>query len=124
MMAELGITCPAPTTSAGTGAIAVDKRILVRTGGCFETDTPLSLESPGAGWAVSGDFITYSGGSEFTGTSQVFHNGDLLQTAAASGTGCDVYFVSASGSTIAFGFNIDENDIIQVWKFDAVTTSG
>ena len=123
MMAELGITCPASTTSAGTGTIELDKRSLRRTGGCFEADTPLSLESPGPGWAVSGDLITYSGGGEFTGTSQVFHNGDLLQTAATSGTGCDVYFVAASGSEIAFGFNIDMNDIIQVWKF-AATSSG
>jgi hypothetical protein len=116
-MAELGITCPRSTASSGSGTIELDKRILVRTGGCFEKDTPLSLDSPGPGWAVSGDLVTYSGGNEFTGTSQVFHNGDLQQTAATSGTGCDVYFVSASGSTIAFGFNIDKNDAIQVWKF-------
>jgi len=123
-MAELGITCPVSSTaSAGSGTIELDKRSLLRTGGCFEADTPLSLESPGPGWAVSGDLITYSGSAEFTGTSQVFYNGDLLQTAASSGTGCDVYFVSASGSEIAFGFNIDTNDIIQVWKF-AATSSG
>lgn len=122
-MAELGITCPVSSTASGSGTIELDKRGLLRTGGCFEADTPLSLENPGPGWTVSGDLITYSGGAEFTGTSQVFHNGDLLQTAAASGTGCDVYFVSASGSEIAFGFNIDMNDIIQVWKF-AATTSG
>lgn len=122
-MAELGFTCPASTTSAGTGTIELDKRSLIRTGGCFEADTPLSLETPGPGWSVSGDEITYSGGSEFTGTSQVFYNGSLLQSAATSGTGCDVYFVSASGSTIAFGFNIDTNDSIQVWKFAASGTA-
>lgn len=120
-MAELGFTCPGNTTSAGTGTIGLDKRILIRTGGCFEADTPLSLDSPGAGWSVSGDLVTYSGGNEFTGTSQVFHNGDLQQTAATSGTGCDVYFVSASGNTISFGFNIDTNDAIQVWKFAAAS---
>jgi hypothetical protein len=123
-MAELGITCPAPTSAGtGTGAVELDQRSLRRTGGCFEADTPLSLESPGPGWVVTGDLITYSGAGEFTTSSQVFHNGDLLQTAASSGTGCDVYFVSASGSTIAFGFNIEENDIVQVWKFAASGTA-
>ncbi len=119
-MAELGITCPAPTTSAGTGTIELDKRSLLRTGGCFEADTPLSLNSPGAGWQVSGDLLTYSGATEFVNTSQVFHNGDLLQTATSSGTGCDVYFVSASG-TIAFEYRIKINDVVQVW---GVTSSG
>lgn len=124
-MAELGFTCPRTTANGGSGSgtIDLDKRTLRRTGGCFESNTSVDLNSPGAGWVVSGDVVTYSGGSEFTGTSQVFHNGDLLQTAATSGTGCDVYLATASGSEIAFGFNIEENDIVQVWKF-AATTSG
>jgi len=54
-------------------------------------------------------------------TSQVFHNGDILLTTTATGTGCDVEFLSVSGSTVGFGFNIDENDIIQVWKFAAAS---
>ncbi len=121
-MAELGFTCPPPTTSAGTGTIDVDKQILVRTGGCFENGTPLSLENPGAGWSVSGAILTYSGADEFVNTSQTFHNGDLLVSSTTSGNGCDVQFVSASGSVVAFGFNIDENDVVQVWKF--APTSG
>lgn len=125
-MAELTLTCPRTTSSAGTSSIDLDRRVIIRTGGCFEADTPLSLEMPGPGWAVSGDLITYSGGSEFQQTSQVFVNGMIQQTALSSGTGCDVYFVSASGSQIAFDYNLDENDVIQVWKFAAsgTTTSG
>jgi hypothetical protein len=75
------------------------------------------LESPGVGWVATGDLVTYSGGEEFVNTSQVFHNGDILVPTTATGTGCDVEFVSASGSYVSFGFNIDENDVLQVWKF-------
>jgi len=127
-MSELSLTCPRSTATGGSGAgsIDLDRRVIVRTGGCFEADTPLSIQNPGPGWAVSGNPITYSGASEFQQTTQIFVNGAIQQTALSAVSECDVYFVSTSGSQVAFDYNIDTNDVIQVWKFAAsgTTTSG
>lgn len=126
-MSELSLTCPRTVVeSTGVTGVNVDRRVFVRLGGCFEKNTPLSLESPGAGWSVSGDLVTYSGASEFQNTTQVFVNGAVQQTALSSGTGCDVFFVSTSGSQVAFSYNLDKNDTIQIWKFagSELTTSG
>jgi len=120
-MAELSLTCPTTTAVAGGGAINVQRRILVRTGGPFGADTILDIITPGPGWDVSGDDVTFSGAVDFQEQTQVFRNGDLQLTGKSASDDNDVYFVAVSGS-IAFETNIITNDVLQFWKF--VATSG
>jgi len=124
-MAELTLSCPRAVSSTASSVTGVDiqKRVLVRTGGCFEQNTVLDITNPGDGWVVFGDPITFSGSSEFTELTQVFRNGIHQLTAGSASDNNDVYFVSASGS-IAFEMNVQTNDVVQVWKFNPTTTSG
>jgi hypothetical protein len=119
-MAELSITCPVTTAVVDTSIDAL-RRILVRTGGTFAANTVLDIGSPGAGWVASGDSVTFSGGTDFVESTQLFRNGVIQLTGINAGSDNDVYFVAPSGS-IAFEYNIVTNDIIQIWKF--VTVSG
>ncbi len=130
-MAELGLTfppaagedgAPGPPGAPGVGVADITKKVLVRTGGCVERDTPIDIIIPGAGWTTAGEEVTFANASEFTSTAQVFLNGILMFTGENAATDNDVYFVAASGQ-IAFETNIDRNDMIQVWKFGA-TASG
>ncbi len=94
----------------------------MRTGGCFEANTSVDINSPGPGWALLGVPVTFSGASEFTDETQVYRNGQLQLTAASASDDNDVYFVSTD--TIAFEMNVQTNDVVQVWKFTQTTTSG
>jgi hypothetical protein len=118
------MTCPAPTVAGGGagGPVAVDRQVLIRTGGVFEANTPLNTLAPGAGWQTFGDIVTFSDATNFIEQTQLYRNGQLLLTATSSTADNDVYFVAASG-TIAFESNLHANDVIQVWKFEA-TASG
>lgn len=122
-MAELSLSCPrtASSTAAATG-VDVQRQILIRTGGCFEQNTVLDITTPGDGWANFGDSVTFSGATDFTELTQVYRNGVIQLTAESATDNNDVYFVATSGS-IAFEYNIQTNDVVQVWKFNP-TTSG
>jgi hypothetical protein len=126
-MAELTLSCPKVISSAGSGAAAtgvdIQRRVLIRTGGCFEQNTVLDITAPGDGWAAFGDPVTFSGSTDFTELTQVFRNGVIQLTADSATDNNDVYFVAASGS-IGFEYNIQTNDVVQVWKFNPTTTSG
>ena len=116
-MAELSITCPVTTAVVQGEAIAdIRRRVLVRTGGNFGADTTLDIGAPGAGWAVFGDAVTFSGATDFVENTQVFRNGQIQLTGENASSNNDVYFVAPSGS-IAFEYHLVENDIIQIWKF-------
>ena len=122
-MAELSLTCPTTATStAGGGAVDVDRRILVRTGGNFSANTPLDITSPGTGWLAFGDDVTFSGASDFVDQTQIYRGGQLLLAAESASDDYDVYFVAVSG-TLAFESNVRRHDVIQVWRFNA-TASG
>lgn len=124
-MAELSLTCPAPAASgvaAGGAIVDIDKRVLVRTGGCVERDTTIDIIDPGPGWTTSGDEVTFANATEFNTQAMVFENGVLMFTAENAAADNDVYFVAPSGE-IAFETALDENDVIQIWKFGA-TSSG
>ncbi len=122
-MAELSLSCPraASSTASATG-VDVQRQILIRTGGCFEQNTVLDITDPGAGWVNLGDSVTFSGATDFTELTQVYRNGVIQLTAESATDNNDVYFVATSGS-IAFEYNIQTNDVVQVWKFNP-TTSG
>ena len=116
---------PVATVPAGGGGIAtvdIAKRVLIRTGGCVERDTTIDIITPGAGWTTAGDEVTFANATEFNDQVMVFENGVLMFTGENSAADNDVYFVAASGQ-IAFETELDENDVIQIWKFGA-TTSG
>ncbi len=124
-MAELSLTCPVatvPTGGGGSAIVDITKRVLVRTGGCVERDTIIDIITPGAGWVTTGDEVTFANATEFNEQIMVFENGVLMFTGENAATDNDVYFVAASGQ-IAFETALDENDVIQIWKFGA-TTSG
>lgn len=121
-MARLSLTCRQVASTATGGSIEVDKRVLVRTGGCFEANTSVDINSPGPGWTLLGVPVTFSGGTEFIEETQVFRNGQMQLTAASASDDNDVYFVSAD--TIAFEMNVQTNDVVQVWKFTQTTASG
>ncbi len=122
-MAELSLSCPrAASSTAGATGVDVQRQILIRTGGCFEQNTVLDITSPGVGWANFGDSVTFSGATDFVELTQVFRNGVIQLTAESATDNNDVYFVATSGS-IAFEYNIQTNDVVQVWKFNP-TTSG
>ena len=120
-MAELGISCPTGGTATDT-SVDVDRLSLVRTGDSFLANTALDINSPGAGWASEGGPVFISSASAFLDQTQVYRNGMLQLLGEDVNTNNDVYFVSASG-TIAFEYNVQTLDIVQVWKFTA-TTSG
>jgi len=125
-MARLSLTCrQASTTAAGTGggAIGIDRRVLIRTGGLFAANTAFDINNHGAGWSLLGVPVTFSGSDDFTNTSQVFRNGQMQLTAEAAIDNNDVYFVAVSGS-IAFEMGVQTNDVVQVWKFTETTASG
>ncbi len=124
-MAELSLFCPRSVSTTGAVVTGVDiqRRVLIRTGGCFEQNTVLDITDPGAGWVVLGDSVTFSGSEEFTELTQVFRNGVIQLTAESATDNNDVYFVAVSGS-IGFEYNIQTNDVVQVWKFNPTTTSG
>lgn len=119
-MAELGITCPSTTTAGGGGGnVNISNRTLIRTGGAVHADTEISFNSPGAGWASTGDLVTFSGASDFVDSTQFFRNGQLLHPGTGAGADNDVYFVSTS--SFAFEFTIVPNDIIQIWRFTSAS---
>ena len=122
-MAELSLSCPTTTVFAGGGggtAVAdVDGRRLIRNGGVFAANTVLDINSPGAGWLISGQEVTFSGSTDFVNTTQVYRNGQLLLTAADPADDLDVYFVAVSG-TLAFESDIQDLDVLQIWKFSDV----
>lgn len=121
-MAELGITCPPKTTTAGGGGtVEVDKLSLIRTGGPIQANTSLDINNPGSGWISIGGPVLFSGPQEFVEQIQTFRNGVLQLPGEGSSDDYDVYFVSASG-TIAFESNVQKHDVVQVWHF--TTTSG
>ncbi len=116
-MAELSLTCPTSTAAAGgSGNVDIDSRRLIRNGGIFSANTSLDINSPGAGWLLSGREVTFSGSADFINTTQVYRNGQLLLTAEDASDDFDVYFVTAN-STLAFESDVQDLDIIQVWKF-------
>ncbi len=123
-MAELSLSCPrsASSTAAAATGVDVQRQILIRTGGCFEQNTVLDITAPGVGWANFGDSVTFSGATDFVELTQVFRNGVIQLTAESATDNNDVYFVATSGS-IAFEYNVQTNDVVQVWKFNP-TTSG
>jgi hypothetical protein len=123
-MAELTWTCPTSSSASSSEATGIDiqKRVLLRTGGPFAQNTVLDILAPGAGWAASGDVVTFSGADEFTDLTQVYLNGIHQLTAASASDNNDVYFVAASGS-IAFEMDLQTSDILQFWKFNP-TSSG
>ena len=122
-MAELSLTCPTTTTStASSGAVDTDRKVLVRTGGNFPANTPLDITSPGAGWLTFGDAVTFSGASDFVDQTQIYRGGQLLLAAESATDDYDVYFIAVSG-TLAFESNIRRHDVIQVWRFNT-TASG
>jgi len=115
-----GIGILVETVDAVTGGGSPLRRVINRTGSTIVADTPIDINSPGAGWVTAGVDVLFADSSEFVEKVQVFHNG-VLQLSATDGTADnDVYFVSASG-TIAFETKIRKNDVVQVW---GVTTSG
>ena len=124
-MAELTLSCPKSAASTATEVSSVDvlRRILIRTGGKFDADTTLDITDPGEGWVVFGDSITWSDSNEFVELTQLYRNGIIQLTASGATDDNDVYFVAASGS-IAFEYKLQTNDVVQVWKFNPVTTSG
>jgi len=124
-MAELTLSCPKSVTSTAAEVSSVDvlRRILIRTGGKFDADTTLDIIDPGEGWVVFGDSITWSDSNEFVELTQLYRNGVIQLTASGAADDNDVYFVSASGN-IAFEYKLQTNDVVQVWKFNPVTTSG
>lgn len=124
-MAELSLSCPKSVATTATDVTGVDiqRRVLVRTGGFFEQNTVLDITNPGAGWVAFGDSVTWSGSTEFVELTQVFKDGIIQLTAESASDNNDVYFVAASGS-IAFEYNIQTNDVVQVWKFNPTTSSG
>ncbi len=122
-MAELTLSCPKSAVSSTTTSVNVQRRVLIRTGGCFEQNTVLDITNPGVGWVVLGDDVTFSGAEEFVELTQVYRNGQLQLTAESATDDNDVYFVSVSGN-IAFEMNVQKNDVVQVWKYDPAITSG
>jgi hypothetical protein len=123
-MAQLSLICRQAASTATTGgAVEVDRRVLVRTGGQLFANTVIDINAPGPGWALLGVPVTFSGAAEFTDTTQVYRNGEIQLTGASASTDNDVYFVAASGS-IAFEMKIHTNDVVQVWKFTQTTASG
>ncbi|KKM70062.1 hypothetical protein LCGC14_1444490 [marine sediment metagenome] len=123
-MARLSLTCRQAVSTATTGgSVEVDRRVLVRTGGQIPANAIIDINNPGPGWALLGVPVTFSGSTEFTESTQVYRNGEIQLTGASASDDNDVYFVAASGS-IAFEYNIQTNDVVQVWKFTQTTASG
>jgi hypothetical protein len=124
-MARLSLTCRQTVTSTATGggAVEVDRRVLVRTGGHIDANTTIDINDPGPGWTLLGVPVTFSGSTEFTESTQVYRNGEIQLTGASASTNNDVYFVAVSGS-IAFEMKLHTNDVVQVWNFSQTTTSG
>ena len=125
-MAQLSVAFKQVVT-AGTGGsgggLGLDRRVLVRTGGSFDANSPININSPGLGWSTQGVNVTFSGANDFTDTVQVFRNGQVQLTAATATADNDVYFVAVD-DTLAFETSIQTNDVVQVWKFTETTASG
>lgn len=121
-MAELSLTCPAPTEQQSNNSnVSILRRVLVRAGHHLAANSSIDVNNPGSGWISSGDLISVSGSNDFVENTQVYRGGQLLLTGANASDNNDVYFVSAN-SIIAFEHPIVTNDIIQIWQF--VTASG
>ena len=119
-MAELSFTCcPSITAPPGGPATGVNvlRRFLCRTGGQGPMNTAIDINTPGPGWLVIGDEVTFSGASDFVDFTQVYRGGQLLAAAETASADLDVYFVATSG-TIAFEDILHKNDVIQIWRFD------
>lgn len=120
-MAELSLSCPATTvTSEAGGNVNINNKTLIRTGNALGANTPITFNSPGIGWASSGDALTFSGVNDFINNTQFFRNGQLILPGENSSIDNDIYFVDTS--SFAFEFPILPNDIIQIWQF--TTASG
>jgi hypothetical protein len=102
-------------TVSGAAVGEVQKRRLIRTDGNITENTTIDIGSPGAGWTVEGDTISWTDSTDFFENVSVFHDGILQLVASGSGDDNDVYFVSTPDS-LAFEFKIRRNDVIQIWK--------
>jgi len=104
---------------SGSQSGQIAKAKLIRAGGQVLEDTTIDISTPGAGWTVTGDVITWASSTDFVENVSVFYNGILQLPGASSSDNNDVYFVSTPDS-LAFEFKIRTNDVIQVWKFPPV----
>ena len=121
-MAELGFIINRQSTGGGGGSSTANAayRSLYRTAGNLAADTPISFNTPGAGWVSAGQTITFSGASNFTQTTQIFRNGQLQLLGENDSADNDIYYVS--DSSFACEFPVNHNDVFQIWQF--TTASG
>jgi len=103
-----------------TGTISdaneVQRRVLIRTAGSIDENTTININTPGAGWDVSGDDIIFATSGTFIEAGRVFTNGILQLLGPDDDANNDVYFVAANYD-IAFEYKIKTNDVIQIYKF-------
>jgi hypothetical protein len=79
-------------------------------------NTTINLDSPGAGWTVYGDDITFTTSGTFVEAGRVFTNGILQLLGHEDAADNDVYWVAANYD-VAFEYKLKTNDVIQVYKF-------